>query len=210
VFVKITKEALTFIIVIVCVLGVTAFKAGSLRHHPSGSRPTGAFHAARIKGSSAAPVKILEFTDFQCPACARASAGLDELFQAYAGKISIEHKHYPLKMHANALAASVVADCSAGQGKFWPMHDVLFKSQDSWGKMKNPEPYFIELGVVLGVDSGYLRACIASGAAIEHINADIQEGDRLGVRATPTFIVNGKVLVGFGNLKAELETLLKP
>ncbi|MBF0387172.1 MAG: thioredoxin domain-containing protein [Candidatus Omnitrophica bacterium] len=162
----------------------------------------------RSKGEASAVVKIVEYTDFECPACATANGLMDELFTRFPGKIFLEHKHFPLPRHTHARRASVYAECAAEQGKFWPMKDVLFKSQKSWDKMTTVDTYFSELAVSLGLDGTRLAACVNSVAAIGKVNRDLAEGKTLTVNSTPTFFVNGQRVIGGPLMVQEVEKIL--
>ena len=163
---------------------------------------------SRMKGDPQAPVKVIEFTDFQCPACAKTNGIFDDILKKYPGKIFVDHRHFPLGMHAHARRASLFAECAAAQGKFWPMQDVLFKSQTSWAQMGSVDSYFGTLGVSLGMDGMRLTACVNSPATEQTILKDIADGNRRGVNSTPTFFVNGKIAVGSVQLAAAIEELL--
>jgi protein-disulfide isomerase len=163
----------------------------------------------QVKGGAGAAVSIVEFTDFQCPACATANAFLDDAMKKYDGKIRVEHKHFPLAMHAHSMRASVFAQCAADQGKFWAFNDVLFKSQKSWSGMVSVDAYFSELAVSLGMNGARLSACVNSPEAAAKVRRDMDEGKSRGVKATPTFFVNDKFVVGGPALTMELSQRLE-
>jgi len=202
---KIVKLILTAVVVVACVLVVKHFKTASYKAH---FKPAPIRAGVRIKGTLDAKIRITEFTDFQCPACGKVVPVVDELLKKYNGKLSLEHKHFPLPMHKNAKKASIFAECASDQGKFWPYHDVLFKSQTSWISLDDPSQYFEDLGMQLGLNSDKLKACVAGEAAEKRIGSDRIDGEILGVKATPTFVIEGKLFVGGDNLKTELETRL--
>lgn len=192
------------ILVIAVLFGIKTYKAGSEKHFDGSV----ALDAARTKGNPAALVKVVEYTDFQCPACARASVVLENAFKKYPGKIFLEHKHFPLSMHAHARRASIYAECSAQQGKFWPFYDVLFNSQNRWESLAAVDAYFGELAVSLGMDGVKLSVCVNGGVAEKRVQQDVAGGDARGVKSTPTFLVNGKVAVGAAQFTEALEGIL--
>jgi len=204
VFMRIQKNVLTVILILVFIAGILLFKSVLFR----GDGSEGGLSGRRVKGPLNAPVKIVVYTDFQCPACSKANQAVEGLLEKYKGKVSLEHRHYPLKMHVNALKASIFAECASIQGKFWSMHDVLFKSQTSWEKMPDPVPYLTDLSVGLGLDRKALDQCVADGESEKRVLADKENGDKLGVQATPTFIIDGKFSIGAKNLQLELERRL--
>jgi protein-disulfide isomerase len=180
---------------------VMAFKLVS----SSSMKASQASSSGRMTGDPKARVKIVEFTDFQCPACAKASEAVNVLLNKPDAGVSLELKYFPLDMHRNARRAAVLAQCSSEQGKFWPMHHVLFRSQNSWGVMDDPDDYFLSLARSLGLDDAALMKCMAQPLAKTVIDQDIDEGKRRGVKATPTFFVNGKMAVGLSAFEKVLK-----
>ncbi|MEI6438099.1 MAG: DsbA family protein [Candidatus Omnitrophota bacterium] len=202
----ISRQILSLALVVLVIAGLSIYKFGIQKAwHPA---KINMFQQGRVKGDPAAPVKIVEYTDFQCPACAAANTVLEDLFKKHEGKISLEHKHFPLPRHAHSLRASIFAECAVEQGKFWPMHDVLFKSQKSWEGMISVDAYFSELAVSLGLDGTRLAACVNSPAADGKVTRDKIAGQTLEVNATPTFFINGKRVVGGKFMAEEVEKLL--
>jgi protein-disulfide isomerase len=203
----ISRQILSAVLVLLVVASLSVYKFVILK----GPGPVALdLHTkAQIKGSPLASVKIVEFTDFQCPACANANAILEAAMKKYDGKISLEHNHFPLAMHAHARRASIFAECAADQGKFWPFQEVLFKSQKSWAGMTVVDAYFSELGVSMGLNGPLLAACVNSESAKAGVDKDVEEGKKLGVKSTPTFFINGKMVVGGTGLDQELKSLLE-
>ncbi|MBF0569368.1 MAG: thioredoxin domain-containing protein [Candidatus Omnitrophica bacterium] len=207
---KISKPVLGVLVILVCVGSVAFARAILLKKQPVISlRPLTSANP-RAKGDSAAPIKVVEFTDFQCPACAKASEAVHDLANTYPSRIYIELKYFPLPMHAFANRAAMYAECAAQQGKFWPWHDVIFKSQSSWSKMSMVDPYFSQLAVSIGLDGIRMAACVNSSLPQEKIKKDVMEGEGLHVNSTPTFFVNGKMAVGRKNFVEAVEALIKP
>jgi len=205
--VKLKKSVLTVIVVMIVVMFVVAMKA-VLFYRQHSVRAQAWELTPRAKGNPRAAVKVVEFTDFQCPACAKAVEVIDEIIKKYPNKIYFEHKYYPLPMHSFAKRASVYAECAAEQGKFWPFHDVLYRSQQSWVKMTTVEDYFSQLAVSLGIDGVRLSVCINNPLVLAKVDKDVAEAKKLGVISTPTFFVNGKTAVGSANFKKEIENIL--
>jgi protein-disulfide isomerase len=199
------KWIVTAVVIVFCILAVKTVKHVSFKAR---FKPVSVMPGAQVKGPLDAPVRIREFTDFQCPACSKAAPAADDLLKKYNGKISLEHKYFPIASHKNSMKASIFAECAAKQGKFWPYHDVLFKSQTSWKSLDDPTQYFEDLAMQLGLDDGKMMACIADKAAAARVNSDKIDGEIIGVNGTPTFVIDGKLFVGIENLKAELEARL--
>ena len=144
-------------------------------------------------GDLDAPIRIVEFADFQCPACARAHAMLEELQSKYPDRIAVVFRHYPLeRRHPYAFAAALASECAAEQGRFAVFHRQLFERQDSIGKTN-----FEEFARAAGVqDLKSFGTCIEEERYADKIRADVREGDRIGVRATPSLIIGGYLYEG--------------
>ena len=156
--------------------------------------------AARAKGKSDAPVTIYEMSDFQCPYCREFALGtMPELERQYieTGMVRFVYINLPLtSVHKNATAAAQAAMCAALQGRFWPMHDVLFRHQDQWAELAVPRDYLVSLGDSAGLDRAQLTRCLASGAAAAAVRADAARARRAGATSTPTFYIEGGLLEG--------------
>jgi len=148
-------------------------------------------------GPDAAPVTIVEFSDFQCPYCQQSVQVLKELRHLYGDKIRLVYRDYPGPNHPYARQAALAAQCSGEQGKFWEYHDLLFERQkpgQGWD--------FGILARELGLQPNAFQNCLNSGRFGDEITKDLQDGLRLGVTSTPTFLVNGRPLVGAQPLAA--------
>lgn len=169
--------------------------------------------AFRQKGPAEAPIVIVEFSDFQCPACRYAVAPLKGLLELYPGKIRLVFKHFPLeRAHKWARYAARAAECAGRQGKFWELHDALYEKQDQWPEA-DTEKLIAGYAKAAGVDVKALEACVAEPAVDQAVSADQREGDRRWVGSTPTFFINGKRFVGSKQLGAlgslHIEKILK-
>jgi len=153
-------------------------------------------------GRPDAPLRIEEFTDYQCPFCGKANQALMEAASKYPQEIFIRHRDYPMDMacnanitrpfHRQACAAARVARCAGRQGKFWPMDEQLFENRESLD-----ESTMARLAAGLGLNQGELARCLANPEIQAEIQNDIREGAARGVTGTPTFFVNGEKVVGF-------------
>ncbi|MET0398139.1 MAG: thioredoxin domain-containing protein [Longimicrobiaceae bacterium] len=145
-----------------------------------------------VLGPPGAPVRIIEFSDFQCPFCAEAHRSLRDVRSRHAARVAVVYRHYPLPGHRYARRAAVASECAAEQGVFEPYHDLLFAQQDSLG-IKPWDRFAREAGVG---DLDHFRECLESGRAAHRIQRDLQAVSKLGTRGTPTFIVNGRMFTG--------------
>ena len=156
--------------------------------------------AARTKGRTDAPITLFEMSDFQCPFCRGfALETMPALDTEYVrtGKVKFIYVNFPLtRLHANAQAAAEVGVCAARQGKFWPMHDQLFRHQPEWAGLTNPLAFFLALGDSVRADRARLAHCVTTRAAQAEVDADAASSANAGASATPTFYVEKLLLSG--------------
>jgi len=143
------------------------------------------------KGPEDAPVTIVEFSDFECPYCARVNPALDQVMSNFGGKVRLVFRQFPLSIHANAQKAAEAALCAREQDKFWQMHDAMFKEQRSLGVEQLKEK-----AARLELDTEAFNECLDSSRHAEAVMADLQTGIELGVTGTPAFFINGRFLSG--------------
>lgn len=152
---------------------------------------------AQVRGPADAPVTIVEFADYECGFCARATATLKKIEAEFPGKVRVVWKDFPLPFHTSARTASIAARAAASQGRFWELHDKLLAHNTELDRA-HIEQYAQEVGL----DMTKLRAALDAGAGGEGIDADIAQGKRLGVRGTPTFFINGVIVTGAQPIEA--------
>jgi protein-disulfide isomerase len=140
------------------------------------------------KGSEKAKVTIVEFSDFQCPFCSRVEPTVDQIMKTYGSSVRVVWKNNPLPFHQNAGPAAQAAMAAAEKGKFWPMHDKLFKNQQALDKDS-----LIKYGNEVGVD---VKGAIETNKYAAQIKADQDEAAKFGARGTPSFFINGRPLSG--------------
>lgn len=156
--------------------------------------------AERSMGSPAAPITVYEMSDFQCPYCRRHAVDVfPALEREYinTGKVHWIFINFPLtSIHPNAAAAAELALCGARVGKFWPLHDLLYKYQDTWAPLKDPGQFLLSLADSVHAPRKPMEACLTSGAARPELEADAEAAHRSGAQSTPTFYIEGGLLVG--------------
>lgn len=144
-----------------------------------------------VKGPDSAKVTVVEFSDFQCPACKSAHFQLTNLFDKYGDKIKFVYRDFPLMgKHPDALPAAVAATCAGEQGKYWEMHDQLFRAKSL------KENDFKGFAKQLALDGAKFEACIKKPEHATEVMKDLEDGQKYGVNSTPTFYVNGYLVVG--------------
>jgi protein-disulfide isomerase len=144
------------------------------------------------KGPKDAPVTIVEFSDFQCPFCRTSVATLKGVMQQYDGLVRWVYRDFPIpSLHPQAPKAAEAARCAGEQGKFWEFHDLLFDSQT-----QTTTTDFKRFAERLKLDPKGFGRCLDSGKYQAAVQSDIEDGIRLGITGTPTYFINGRVLVG--------------
>lgn len=142
--------------------------------------------------NASASATLVEYSDFQCPACGAYSELVSQLKKDLGAKVNIVYRHFPLRqIHKNAQLAGQAAEAASSQGKFWEMHDILFENQIDWAELENPAAKFEEYATSLNLNIEKFRTDSESQAAKAKIDADYASGLRFTVNATPTFYLNG-------------------
>ena len=162
---------------------------------------------APIKGAKDALVTIVQFSDFQCPFCSRVEPTIDQVMKEYAGKVRVAWRNLPLPFHNNAKPAAIAAMAANQQGKFWQMHDILFKNQSALSA-DDLAKYAQEIGL----NMGKFKAALEDKKIAADIEADSAMGGKIGARGTPAFFINGHFLSGaqpFERFKATIDEELK-
>ncbi len=162
----------------------------------------------RAKGNKSAPIQITEFIDLECPACARGAEYLARMIVTHPETIRLELKYFPLPSHRHGLLAARYAECAARQEKFWPFQDALLARQANWSRLVDATPAFVLIAQEVSLDKDKLGACLNDKSVDALIQESRLEGERRGVKSTPTYYVNGKMVVGMQSLEPELERLL--
>ena len=155
--------------------------------------PVGA--ADHVLGGEHAPVTIVEYGDFECPNCRQAAPAVKLILEHFRGKVRLAWRHFPLEgVHPHALNAALAAEAAGAQGKFWPMHDVLFENQAHL-KTNHLRGYARRLEL----DSARFEADMQEQVYLQRVREQVEGGEKSGARGTPTFFVNGSIQdVSFG------------
>lgn len=162
-------------------------------------------------GTDSAKVTIVEFSDFQCPACGVAYPVVKKINSDYQGRINFVFRHYPLPQHKNGLKAALAAESAGLQGKFWEMHDRLFDEQEKWSEEPDPVETFVSYARDLGLDVERFKGGMNDKKIAEKIARDQADGSTLGVNSTPTFFINGQKypgVLGYKDFKSKIDSEL--
>ena len=152
-------------------------------------------------GNKKAPVTVIEFSDFECPFCRsfwRDTLPLIKSTYIDTGKVRFVYRDFPLSFHPGAQVAAEAAECAEDQGKYWEMHDKIFQEQDKQGQgtIQFSKTDVVKWAGQVGLNMGQLNQCLDAGKYRAEVNNDLAAGTAAGVSGTPSFFINGKLLVG--------------
>jgi protein-disulfide isomerase len=213
-----TKQFYLVLVAIAVIGGLliwrTAGKANS-RVVATDVRATPAQAEGYLMGNPDAPVQIMEFADFECPACGQFATVTEPDVRkriVETGLASYRFFDFPLtEIHKNTLAASNAAACASVQGKFWEMHDQLYEHQPQWSTeaTSDPKKFFDRYASQIGLDVSTWSKCYDDQRHLQRIMSNRAEGERRNVRQTPTFIIGTKMIPGslpYDMIKAYVDT----
>ncbi|HOW34986.1 MAG TPA: thioredoxin domain-containing protein [Candidatus Omnitrophota bacterium] len=204
---KISKPAVTALVIVASVVFINAVRLlmdRARRLSPS------QVSAARTKGNPRAPIRIVEYIDFQCPGCISGSLLLKEYIEKYPAQIYLELKYYPLsQIHRHALKTAVYSECAARQNNFWPFFYTMLEKRSVWERMINPDSLFIDIAKQLRLNIPKFQSCAENEKTKTDVLNEKAEGRARGVQSTPTYFLNGKMLTGPKPLREELEKFFK-
>ncbi len=143
------------------------------------------------RGPDNATVTIVQFAEYQCPYCGKANASIEQVFDAYDGKVRMVYRDFPLSFHDRAIPAAIAANCAGEQDKYWEMHKLLMANQRAL-----EEADLLSYAQTLGLDVTAWNTCREDPAQEAEVQADIKDGAALGVTGTPAFFINGIMLSG--------------
>lgn len=163
----------------------------------------------RSQGPAEAPVQIIEYSDFECPACSAALPVLQQLRDRYPDKVRLVYQHFPLDGHRRSPLAHHAAECAARQKKFWPFHDRLYRDQPAWSKAEGSViEIFLRFALEQGLNVDEFARCLSDTSVERTILEEKTAGSGLGVNSTPSFFVNGKFVIGAFRAQEEAERIL--
>jgi len=144
-----------------------------------------------VKGNPEAPVTIIEFSDFECPYCARFNQTMNQVMINYPNEVKWVYRHFPLGSHLDAQPAAEAAECASEQGKFWEFHDGLYENQSELGNN-----LYQKLAKKLGLDTELFQKCLTARKYKDRVDADQQVGVSLDIQGTPGNFINGEPIGG--------------
>ena len=194
---KILKPVIIIILVVAVAEGAAVF----LSRQPEEAATTtaaapanaGPMTGGHFRGPDDAQVTLVEFGDYQCPSCAAYHPFVKEILNRYPKQVRLEFHHFPLiSIHPNSMAASKAVEAAGLQGHYWEMHDAVFEYQNQWSTRPDPKPAFGAIGNGIGINGTILVQAMDNAQIQERILKDVEQGDKAGIQAVPTFFINGK------------------
>lgn len=202
------------VVTIVILVGAVFLLGGSSNSEPvSKANPEILVKADSNKmGTESAKVTLVEFGDYQCPACAASYPIIEEVLSTYKDTVLFVFRNFPLPTHRNAKVAAEAAEAAGAQGKYWEMYGLLYRNQNQWANDSNPLGIFEGYAKELKLNTGKFKEDVQSSKYANKIQGDLNDGRRIGVNSTPTFYLNGEKIVGvisLEDLKYKIDLLLK-
>lgn len=157
--------------------------------------------------TDSAKVTLVEFSDFECPACAVVEPEVQRILTDYKGKINFVYRHFPLPQHTKAIAAAIAVEAAGQQGKFMEMGAKLFATQQDWVSTDNTDQIFINDAKDLGLDTNKFSQDLKSSTLSDKVKRDYQDAISLKINSTPTFFINGEQMTGatYDTLKQKID-----
>ncbi|MGI9027977.1 MAG: DsbA family protein [Candidatus Saccharimonadales bacterium] len=182
------------IVVVLALVGVFALTSKDVGQQAGGGGDKAATTSNHIAGKADSKVTLIEYGDFQCPACKSYFPLVTELKNTYGDRVAFQFRHYPLvQIHPNAFISSRAAEAAGKQDKFFEMHDLLYENQDNWANLTvaNANTLFESYAQELQLDVEKFKTDMNSAAVADTINADARAAQAAGGNSTPTFVLNG-------------------
>lgn len=180
------------ILTVAGILGFILLGAVSLVSGIQGGELAAVSLADIVAGPENAPVTVIEYSDFQCPACKAYAPLVKALIESSNGKMRFVYRHFPLPQHANAVPTAVASEAAARQKKFWEMNEIIFAKQNEWASSNNADELLRAYAKELGLNLEGFDTDMQDSAIREKVEADRASGTAAGVNSTPTFFVNGE------------------
>lgn len=181
------------LVVVVGLFGVLMFTRND--NNDGAGAETTAQPSNHTVGAGNKKVTLIEYGDFQCPACKAFVPIVQQIKADYGDDITFQFRHYPLvQIHPNAFLGSRAAEAAGKQGKFFEMHDLLYENQEAWSSQSDPTETLVSYATQLQLNVDQFRSDLTSEAVANTINADVKAAKEIGASATPTFVLNGRKL----------------
>jgi protein-disulfide isomerase len=147
-----------------------------------------------VRGDADAPITVEEFGDYQCPPCGTLAEPINQLEKEFRPHVRIIFYNFPLPNHQHARTAACAAEAAGLQGKFWEMHDLIYREQPHWSKATDVQSLFVSYAGMLGLDLERFKKDMESDAIKSRVDADAKRGASIGVQNTPTIFLNNRAI----------------
>lgn len=164
-----------------------------------------------LPASSSSTVTLVEFGDYECPACGVYSPLVKQLLTEFAGKITYIFRNYPLPQHKNAPITSYAVEAAGLQGKYWEMHEKVYATQADWSNLSDPKDLLIGYAKDFGLDTTKFAADLSNQIIKDKVKSDTNDGNTIGITETPTFYLNGQKIQlagSYDQLKSVVQAVL--
>ncbi|MCL4419248.1 DsbA family protein [Patescibacteria group bacterium] len=152
-----------------------------------------------LPASTSAKVTLVEFGDYECPACSIYSPFVQKLLTDFAGKFNYGFRNYPLTQHKNAPISSYAVEAAGLQGKYWQMHEKVYATQSDWATLTDPATTFVGYAKDMGLDVNKFTSDLGSQAVKDKVQSDFNDGTTIGITETPSFYLNGQKIALSGS-----------
>lgn len=163
---------------------------------------------AQTTDDGKAPLVLVEYADFQCPTCATFYSIVQKLKDHYGDKLVVKFRYFPLNSHRYSMLAARAAQAAKNQGKFEAMEHLLFTNQQEWASSSNPQSIFIGYAKQIGLDTEQFKEELNAAETQKTVMEQKKEGVSRGVRATPTFFINGEKMTSLPRNYRQFKALL--
>lgn len=161
-----------------------------------------------LPASSSAKVTLVEFGDYECPACAEYHLLVKQLLTDFSGKVNYVFRNFPLSQHANAEISAYAAEAAGLQGKFWQMHDKLYESTNDWSTSTDAKSIFVGYAGSLGLNVDKFKVDIDSSAVKDKVKSDTNDGNLVKINSTPTFYLDGVKIENLPSIYADFKKIV--
>lgn len=189
------RFVIILVVLVTAFFGFLLFNKKDKSTTDSGGSTSTAELSNHIYSQGSSGVTLIEYGDFQCPACYQYFPIVAQVKDKYKDKVTFQFRHYPLvEIHQNALIGAKAAEAAGLQGKFWEMHDALYTNQQEWSGSTNPQPFFEKYAKTIELDLERFKSDMKSDSVNATVQADRGEAKKQGYSGTPAFVLNGEYL----------------
>ncbi|MDB5188004.1 MAG: Na+/H+ antiporter NhaA [Candidatus Kaiserbacteria bacterium] len=186
-----------FIVLIIGITVVLAAMSGSAKPitGKTSIQTTPVSSSDHVRGNASSSVSVIEYGDFECPACGAYEPIMQKLTQTYGDRVAFVFRQFPLyQIHPNAIISAQASEAASLQGKFWAMHDALYSNQDAWSTVSTDtvvKDKFDTYAQSIGLDVAKFNTDVVSQSIVANVQSQLSQGESINIDHTPTFFING-------------------